>query len=214
MSDGAASGGPHGATGLVHVIEDDTDLAAALLRLLRSLSLDARAYASIGAFLGAQRGEAPGCVLLDINLPDMSGLDFQEEMESRGLRQPVIVMTGYGDIPSSVRAMKAGAVDFLTKPFRDQDLLDAVMRALARDGQRLHSEAERAAARHRFGLLSAREREVFAGVVEGLLNKEIAARLGLSIVTVKAHRGSMMRKLGARSPADLVRAAQSMGLSA
>lgn len=203
-----------GAEGLVQIVEDDPDLSAALVRLIRSVNLEARAHASAGAFLKTRHGDGPGCILLDINLPDISGLDFQDEMENRGIRQPVIVMTGYGDIPTSVRAMKAGAVDFLTKPFRDQDLLDAVAQALARDKRRLVAEEARDAACHRFASLSPREREVFAGVIEGLRNKEIAARLNLSIVTVKAHRGSLMRKLGARSAADLVRAAQSMDSAA
>ena len=204
MSDPAAA--------VIDIIDDDGGLCDALVRLVRSVGYQGRAHGSVSAFLAQEREARPGCILLDVRLPDMSGLDFQASLDRRGIAQPVIVMTGHADIPMSVRAMKAGAIDFLTKPFRDQDLLDAVSGAVERDRRRLAAAAEKAAIEARYAALTERERQVLAGIVGGLMNKEIAARLDLSIVTVKAHRGSLHRKMGVTGPADLVRCAGVLGL--
>ncbi len=198
---------------LVHIIDDDAGLCEALVRLVRSVGYDGRAHFSVHAFLSSPRPDVPSCILLDVRLPDMNGLDLQASLDRRGIAHPVIMMTGYGDIPMSVRAMKAGAIDFLTKPFRDQDLLDAIARALRRDGDRLRRVGERDALQARFGTLTEREQQVFQGIVDGLMNKEIAERLMLSIVTVKAHRGSLSRKMGVTNAAELVRMGQALGLA-
>lgn len=200
------------APAMIDIIDDDGGLCEALVRLVRSVGYDARAHGSVAAFLAEDRIARPGCIVLDVRLPDMSGLDFQASLDRHGIAQPVIVMTGYGDIPMSVRAMKAGALDFLTKPFRDQDLLDAVSGAVARDRARLAAAAEKAAIEARYRRLTERERQVLAGVVGGLMNKDIARQLDLSIVTVKAHRGSLLRKMEAAGVADLVRCAGIIGL--
>ncbi|WP_448659090.1 response regulator transcription factor [Sphingomonas sp. CJ99] len=196
----------------MHIIDDDAGLCEALVRLVRSVGHHGRAHLSVAEFLSAARPAGPSCILLDVRLPDMSGLDFQTGLDAHGIASPVIMMTGYGDIPMSVRAMKAGAVDFLTKPFRDQDLLDAIARALARDCARLGALSQHALLQARFDLLTEREREVFRGIVDGLMNREIAERLHLSIVTVKAHRGSLTRKLNVPSAAELVRVGHALGL--
>ncbi|MBO9623358.1 MAG: response regulator transcription factor [Sphingomonas sp.] len=213
MADLIRSATPPGAP-VVHIVDDDQGLREALVRLVRSVGYEARPHGSVKAFLSAARAAVPSCILLDVRLPDMSGLELQANLVKAGIEHPVIMMTGYGDIPMSVRAMKAGAIDFLTKPFRDQDLLDAVAAATARDRLRLDQQHVRSELDARYGSLSQREREVLAGIVDGLMNKEIADRLGLSIVTVKAHRGSLSRKMGAAGAADLVRAAQLLGLDA
>ncbi|WPB80071.1 response regulator transcription factor [Archangium violaceum] len=193
-------------------MDDDASLRTALQTLFRSVGMKASAYDSVRAFLDAERGDAPGCLLLDVRLPGMSGLAFQDQLESLGIDLPVIMMTGHGDIPMSVRAMKAGAVDFLAKPFREQDLLDAVAEAVERHrGQRSVRE-DQADLRRRFDSLSPREQQVMTLVTAGQLNKQVAAELNLSEITVKIHRGSMMRKMEAKSLADLVRMAEALKL--
>ncbi len=169
---------------------------------------------SVAAFLAADRPDVEGCLLLDIRLPGVSGLDLQGQLEERGIHLPVVLMTGHGDIPMTVRGMKAGAVDFLTKPFRDQDMLDAVAAALERDRARRAREEEVSGMGTRFETLSPREREVMALVTRGLLNKQVAGELGLSEVTVKIHRGAAMKKMGARTLPELVRMADALGLGA
>lgn len=192
---------------LVLVVDDDDGIREALCDLLASVGLEALCFGSTPELLEAELPDRPGCLVLDVRLPGASGLDLQAELARAGNRLPIVFMTGHGDIPMSVRAMKAGAVDFLTKPFRDQDMLDAVAAAIAADRSR---RRELAAARDAAGLadsLTAREREVMAGVVRGLMNKQIAGELGISEITVKLHRGNVMRKMGVRSVADLVRKA-------
>jgi FixJ family two-component response regulator len=192
---------------MVFIVEDDAPLRESLQDLLRSVGLRVEAFASAPEFLRHGAVDEPGCLVLDVRLPGVSGLDLQKRMAESGIDVPIVFITGHGDIPMTVQAMKAGAVDFLTKPFRDQDLLDAVQRALERDRT---ARAERAgidALRTRFDSLTPREREVMARVVAGLLNKQIAGELGTSETTVKIHRHHMMEKMGADSLADLVRMA-------
>lgn len=196
----------------VHVIDDDASLRGGLESLLRSVGLDARGYGSAQQFLEANVGDAPGCLVLDVRLPGLSGLDFQARMEALGVRLPVVLMTGHGDIPMSVQAMKAGAVDFLAKPFREQDMLDAVNSALERDAARRAGEADVASLRAAYETLSPRERQIMVLAAAGRMNKQIAHDLSLSEVTVKIHRGSAMRKMAARTFADLVRMADALGL--
>jgi len=192
---------------IVHIVDDDDSQRYGLDSLLRSVGLTAKTYGSTQEFLKADRLDGPGCIVLDIRLPGANGLDFQEQLIELGIRLPVVMMTGHGDIPMSVRAMKAGAVDFLAKPFRDQDMIDAVTAAIARNRQQRANETQTVAVTDRYATLSPREREVMALVTVGKMNKQIAADLGLSEVTVKIHRGAAMRKMGARSLADLVRMA-------
>lgn len=196
---------PAAADPLVHIIDDDPSIRGAIDSLLRSVDLRTAAYGSAAAFLANDLPDAPGCLLLDVRLPGMSGLDFQAQMAVHGVRMPVIMMTAHGDIPMSVRAMRAGAVDFLTKPFRDQDLIDAIARAIAQDRRRRAEESARADLVRRHATLSHREREVMELVSDGRLNKQAAFALGLSEITVKLHRASAMRKMGARTLPDLVR---------
>ena len=195
---------------LVHIVDDDDSLRQGLASLLRSVGLNARTYSSTQEFLQSDCLETPGCIVLDIRLPGMSGLDFQEQLAGLGVRLPVILMTGHGDIPMSVRAMKAGAVDFLPKPFRDQDMIDSVTVAINRDRAQREKEDQSMAIVDRYATLSPREREVMAFVTAGRLNKQVAGELGLSEVTVKIHRGAAMRKMEARSLADLVRMADAL----
>jgi FixJ family two-component response regulator len=195
---------------VVHIVDDDDSLRQGLASLLRSVGLNARTYGTTQEFLQTDRLEAPGCIVLDIRLPGISGLDFKEQLAGLGIRLPVILMTGHGDIPMSVRAMKAGAVDFLPKPFRDQDMIDAVSIAINRDRVLREKEGQSLAIADRYATLSPREREVMALVTAGKLNKQVAAELGLSEVTVKIHRGAAMRKMEARSLADLVRMADTL----
>jgi FixJ family two-component response regulator len=194
-------------TPVVHIVDDDDSLRRGLDSLLRSVGLTVQTYPSTREFLNADKLDGPGCLVLDIRLPGANGLDFQEELAGLGISLPVVLMTGHGDIPMCVRAMKAGAVDFLPKPFRDQDMIDAVTAAINRDGLRRASENQAVAVVDHYASLSPREREVMALVTAGKMNKQIAAELGLSEVTVKIHRGTARRKMGARSLADLVRMA-------
>ena len=195
---------------IIHIVDDDTSLRTALQALFRSVGMKAKAYDSVRAFLDAERVNAPGCLLLDVRLPGTSGLDFQGQLDSLGIDLPVIMMTGHGDIPMSVRAMKAGAVDFLPKPFREQDLLDAVALAVERHrGQRSERE-DQESLRKRFDSLSKREQQVMTLVTIGRLNKEVADDLHLSEITIKIHRGSAMRKMGATTLAELVRMAEAL----
>ncbi|WP_129792202.1 response regulator transcription factor [Sphingosinicella sp. CPCC 101087] len=196
---------------LVHVVDDDSSLADALASLFRSVDLEARTYGSAQGFLDAPRPDRPGCLVLDVRLPGLSGLDFQARLAEHGVHLPVVLMTGHGDIPMTVRGMKAGAVDFLAKPFRDQDMLDAVAAAIERDVERREAEGRHADLHARFATLSPRERQVMLMVAAGRLNKQVAGDLALSEITVKIHRGAAMRKMGARTLPDLVRMAEALG---
>jgi FixJ family two-component response regulator len=193
---------------VVHVVDDDSSLCGALESLFESVGLDSRTYRAARDFLDTSLADEPGCIVIDIRLPDMSGLDFQVQLTQLGVRLPVIMMTGYGDIPMSVRAMKRGAVDFLPKPFRDQDMLDAVMAAIERDRQRRTADEGASRMRQRFETLTPREKQVMMLVTTGKMNKQVAGDLGISEITVKLHRGAAMRKMGARTLADLVRMAE------
>ena len=198
---------------MVFVIDDDPSMREALASLFRSVDLQVELFASAADFLRHKRPDAASCLVLDIRLPGVNGLDFQTQLLKANVRIPIIFMTGHGDIPMSVRAMKAGAIDFLAKPFRDQDMLDAVAAALRRDEQVREAERGANALRESFEQLTPREREVMVLVTSGLMNKQVAGELGLSEITVKIHRGNVMRKMKARSLADLVRMAESLGLS-
>ena len=197
---------------LIHIIDDDDSLRGALQSLLCSVGLAAEGHGSVAEFLAADRPDVPGCLILDVRLPGISGLDFQDRLDEHGIALPVVLMSGHGDIPMSVRAMKAGAVDFLVKPFRDQDMLDAAAAAVALDGKRRAEASDDAGLRALHATLSPREREVMALVAAGRLNKQAAFELGLSEVTVKIHRGAAMRKMGARTLPDLVRMAGKLGI--
>jgi FixJ family two-component response regulator len=197
---------------IVFVVDDDASLREALRSLIRSVGLQVELFGSAQEFLQSKRPEGPACLVLDIRLPGISGLDFQRKLAECNIPIPIIFITGHGDIPMSVRAMKAGAVEFLTKPFRDQDLLDAIQVALERDAKRRQQEAEIANLRDRYEWLTPREREVLPLVVSGLPNKQIAAEIGTSETTVKVHRGQLMRKMGADSLPELVRMAEKMGI--
>jgi len=193
---------------VVHVVDDDAALRGALESLFESVGLATRAYGAASEFFNANVADKPGCIVIDIRLPDMSGLEFQARLTQLGFRLPVVMMTGYGDIPMTVRAMKRGAVDFLSKPFRDQDMLDAVMAAIERDRQRRTADEDALRMRQRFETLSPREQQVMMLVTTGKMNKQVAGDLGVSEITVKLHRGAAMRKMGARTLADLVRMAE------
>jgi FixJ family two-component response regulator len=189
----------------VIVIDDDASMRRALARLLNSVGLEVEAFESAAAFLESSYQDAGSCLILDIRLRGLSGLDLQAELAREDIRVPVIFISGHADVPMSVKAMKAGAIDFLTKPFRDQDLLDAVSAALEHDRKRRAEEEKSSGLLSRFQALKPREQEVMRHVTSGLMNKQIAYQLGLSEITVKIHRGNVMRKMGARSLADLVR---------
>jgi FixJ family two-component response regulator len=197
---------------IVFVIDDDPSMRKALTNLFRSVGLRAEVFGSAREWLESKLPEVASCLVLDIRLPGPSGLDFQAELAKANIQIPIIFMTGHGDIPMTVKAMKAGAVDFLTKPFRDQDMLDAVAVAIERDRTRRKEEKIVAELRAVFETLTTRERDVLALVASGLMNKQIAAEIGLAEITVKIHRGHLMRKMGARSLADLVRMAEMLGI--
>ena len=199
---------------VVFVVDDDLSVREAIKSLIRSVGLRVETFGTAQEFLKSARPDAPGCVVLDVRLPGLSGLDLQRELAANGINLPVIFITGHGDIPMSVRAMKAGALEFLTKPFRDQDLLDAIQQALERDRGARQQRLETAELRERFDSLTAREREVMGLVVSGLLNKQIAGELGTSEVTIKIHRSQVMKKMGAGSLAELVRMTEKLGIPA
>ncbi|WP_192356051.1 response regulator transcription factor [Mesorhizobium mediterraneum] len=196
----------------VLIVEDDPMIREALRRLLGTVGLRAQTFGSASELMQSAFPDAPSCLVLDIRLPGRSGLDLQVELAKAGVRIPIVFMTGHGDIPMSVQAMKAGAVDFLTKPFRDQEMLDAVAAAIEGDRARRIDEEETSRLRALFESLSAREREVMALATAGLMNKQIAGELGLSEITVKIHRGHAMKKMQARTLADLVRMAETLGI--
>jgi len=197
---------------VVFVVDDDASIRETLTELFLSMGLRIQTFGSAAEFLESRLPDAPGCLVLDVRLPGLSGLDFQAELARAGIRIPIVFMTGHGDIPMSVRAMKAGAVEFLTKPFRDQDMLDAIQAALAKDRARREQDQKMANLRSLFESLTNREQEVIGLVTAGLMNKQIAAEIGVSEITVKVHRSNVMRKMGARSLADLVRMADALGI--
>ncbi len=205
-------GKPSAAEPTVIIVEDDASIRVALRRLFGSVGIRVLDYGSAADLLQNEFPDAPSCLVLDIRLPGQSGLDLQEDLAAAGVRIPIIFMTGHGDIPMTVRAMKAGAIDFLSKPFRDQDMLDAVGAAIERDRAKRAEEKEKEGLRARFGSLTGREREIMALATSGLMNKQIAAQLGLSEITVKIHRGHVTKKMKARTFAELVRMAQALGI--
>lgn len=198
---------------IVYIVDDDASLRAALDSLLRSIGLRVESFSSVAEFMQHPRPDVTSCLVLDVRLRGTSGLDFQQELAMANIHLPIVFMTGYGDIAMTVRAMKAGAVDFLTKPFREQDLIDAVSAAHQRDRLRRDSERGQQELHGRYATLTPREQQVMALAVSGLMNKQIAGEIGLSEITVKIHRGQAMRKMCARSFADLVRMAQALDIS-
>jgi FixJ family two-component response regulator len=196
---------------VVFVIEDDASLRDSLSSLFRSVGLQVKTFAAASNFLQTELPDVPCCLVLDIRLPGNSGLDIQNELAKANIQIPIVFMTGHGDIPMTVQAMKGGAVDFLAKPFRDQDMLDAVQVGMERDRKRRDAEGSIADLKSSFKSLTAREQEVMGLVTAGLMNKQIAGKIGLSEITVKVHRGNVMRKMGAKSLADLVRIAEALG---
>jgi len=200
------------ADAIVFVVDDDSSVREAIKSLIRLVGIRVETFGSAQEFLRSKRPEVPGCVVLDVELPGLSGLDLQRELAAHGIKLPIIFITGYGDIPMSVRAMKAGALEFLTKPFRDRDLLDAIQQALERDRAARRHSREIAELREHFDALTSREREVMSLVVAGWLNKQIGFELGISEITVKIHRGRVMNKMGAQSLAELVRMTERLEL--
>ena len=207
-----SSHGPSSAK-IVFVVEDDASMCRALSNLFESVGLQVEVFGSASEMLEGKLPDVASCLVLDVRLPGLSGLDFQTELAKANIHIPIIFMTGHGDIPMSVRAMKGGAIDFLTKPFRDQDMLDAVVKAIEHDRERREADRIVTDVRTLFETLSTREREVMALVSSGLMNKQVAAELGLAEITVKIHRGHVMKKMGARSLADLLRQAELLGIS-
>jgi len=199
---------------VVYVVDDDAYVREGLSALLQSVGLKVVTLGSTAEFLAHKRTDGPGCLILDVRLPGLSGLDFQAELAKAQNETPIIFITAHGDIPMTVKAMKAGAVEFLTKPFREQDLLDAVRVALDRDRRRREVQMQTQSLKSRYGALSDREQQVMSLVCTGLMNKQIAAQIGVSEITVKVHRHNVMKKLDARSLADLVRMAEALGISA
>jgi FixJ family two-component response regulator len=197
----------------VFIIDDDRGMRQAIQDLVESVGLRAESFVTGGEFLKRKRTNDPSCLVLDVRLPQMSGLDFQLQLAEAGVQIPIIFVTAHGDVPMSVRALKSGAVEFLTKPFRDQDLLDAIQQALQRDRAEQDRQAEIHDLQERYGALTAREQQVMALVVSGMLNKQIASEIGASEATVKIHRGNVMRKMQAGSVVDLVRMADKLKLS-
>jgi FixJ family two-component response regulator len=197
---------------IVFVVDDESAVGVSIKRLLHSVGLEARHFTSASEFLRAKRPDAPGCIVLDVRLPDLSGLDLQQELAKANVDLPVIFVTGHADIPMTVRAMKAGAVEFLTKPFREQELLEAVQRAISRHRQILDQRASMRVLQSRYELLTPRERQVFPLVSSGLLNKQVAAELNASEKTIKVHRGQLMQKMEAHSLSDLIRMAEQLGV--
>lgn len=199
-------------TPIVCIVDDDASVREALASLFRSVGLSVASFGSAADFLARDHADAPGCLVLDVRLPGVSGLDFQSQLASMDNHLPIIFMTGHGDIPMSVRAMKAGALDFLAKPFRDQDMLDAVANAIERDAAARRDADALATLRQAYASLTPREREVMGHVTAGLMNKQVGGLLGLSEITVKIHRGNVMRKMGAKSLAELVKQAEALGI--
>ena len=197
---------------IVFVVDDDASLRESLKSLLGSVGLRVELFDSAAQFLKSKLPDVPSCLVLDVRLPGLSGLDFQAELSKNNIHVPIIFITGHGDIPMSVRAMKAGAIEFLTKPFRDQDLLDAVQVGLDRDRARRESDKVVTTLRSKFDSLTGRERQVIGYVASGLMNKQIAGEIGISEITVKVHRGNLMRKMGAKSLAELVRMVDALGV--